>query len=225
MKDNGITGIYPKAIITSSETLFDYQREIIEEVFNCHVYDQYGCAEQVVFISQCEKETYHIHPEFGIVEFLREDDSRANPGETARLICTGFTNMAMPLIRYDIGDSGIFSDEKCSCGRRFPVIEHLVGRTDDIIITRDGRQIGRLDPVFKGLQTIKEAQIVQEDFDKIILRIVPGSKFQKHEAEVIALELKKRLGSRTHIEIDIVSEIPRTAAGKFRSVISKVKRA
>ncbi len=222
MKENNITGINPKAIITSSETLFDYQRETIEDVFNCPVFDQYGCAEQVVFISQCEKGTYHIHPEFGIVEFLKEDGSMAKPGEPARLICTGFTNRAMPLIRYDIGDAGVLSDKKCSCGRSFPVIEHIVGRTDDILITSDGRQVGRLDPVFKGLKSIKEAQIVQEDYHKIILRIVPGKDYQDNDGQVVVSELKKRLGNKVDIKVKIESQIERTSAGKFRAVISKV---
>lgn len=224
MKENSTSGIYPKAIITSSETLLDFQRETIEEVFGCPVFDQYGCAEQVVFISQCEKGAYHIHPEFGIVEFLREDGSKAEPGEPARLICTGFTNRAMPLIRYDIGDTGVLSDKKCSCGRNFPVIEQVVGRTDDILITSDGRQVGRLDPVFKGLQSIEEAQIVQEDHDNIILRIVPGKDYQDNDGQVVVSELKKRLGSKVDIKVKIETQIERTSAGKFRAVISKVKK-
>lgn len=224
IKENNIMGIAPKAIITSSETLFDYQRRVIEEAFHCPVFDQYGAAEQVVFISQCEEGTYHIHPEFGIVEFLREDGSRAAVGEPARLICTGFTNAAMPLIRYDIGDTGVLSDRKCSCGRNFPVIEHIVGRTDDLIITRDGRRVGRLDPVFKGVKSIKEAQIVQEDYDHIVLYIVPGKHIQSTEVEAVIWELKKRLGGQIDIRVEMVKEIARTARGKFRSVVSKLKR-
>lgn len=226
MQENNISSIHPKAIMTSSETLFDYQRKTIEDVFKCPVYDQYGCAEQVVFVSQCEKGAYHIHPEFGIVEFLREDGTRAEPGEQARLICTGFTNKAMPLIRYDIGDTGILAkNQNCSCGRNFPVIEHIVGRTDDILIMRDGRRVGRLDPVFKGLESIKETQIVQEDLDNVTLKIVPGDNYRQEEADIIVYELKKRLGSYTKITTQLVQEIPRTSSGKFRAVISKVKKS
>ena len=223
MHENNIDGIEPKAIITSSETLFDSQREIIEKVFNCPVFDQYGCAEQVVFISQCEKGYYHVHLEYGIVEFLREDGSTAEPGENARLICTGFTNKAMPLIRYDIGDTGILSNKKCICGRNYPVIEKIVGRTDDILVTKEGRQVGRLDPVFKGLQTIKEAQIIQEDYDKIILKIVPGVGYKNSDIQNVIWELKKRLGENSEIIVKKVVEIPRSANGKFRAVISNVK--
>ena len=225
MKEKGLGELYPKAIITSSETLLDYQREIIEEVFQCPVYDQYGAAEQVVFVSQCEKGTYHIHPEFGIVEFLREDGSDAMPGEPARLICTGFTNRAMPLIRYDIGDVGMRSDVKCRCGRNFPVIEKIVGRNEDLLITPDGRQVGRLDPIFKGLQSIKEAQIIQEDYDKVVVKVVPGSGFCESDSKVIIKELRKRLGSQVSVTLSIVNSVPRTSAGKFKAVISKVSRS
>lgn len=224
MKENNISGIHPRAIITSSETLFDYQRETVEEVFKCSIFDQYGSAEQVVFVSQCEKGAYHIHPEFGIVEFLKEDGSKAEPGEPAKLVCTGFTNHAMPLMRYDIGDTGILSDKQCPCGRNFPIIEQIVGRTDDILVTRDGRQIGRLDPVFKGLQSIEEAQIVQEDYDKIKLRIVPGKSFKEQDAQIIVRELKKRLGTQIDIRTEILSEIPRSAGSKFRAVISEIRK-
>lgn len=225
MRENNISSIRPKGIITSSETLLDFQRKVVEEVFGCPIFDQYGCAEQVVFISQCEKGSYHIHPEYGFVEFLREDGSNAEPGEEARLICTGFTNKAMPLIRYDIGDTGILSkNQNCACGRQFPVVEKIIGRTDDILVMRDGRQVGRLDPVFKGLQSIRETQIVQEDLDNVILKIVPGDNFNKSEADVIVYELKKRLGNEVKVTTKIVQEIPRTSAGKFRAVISKVKK-
>lgn len=223
MQENGLHGVYPRAIITSSETLLAHQRELIETVFRCRVYDQYGSAEQVVFISQCEKGTYHVHPEFGIVEFLRDDGSPAKPGEMARLICTGFTNLAMPLIRYDIGDTAILSEERCLCGRNFPVIEKLVGRTDDILVTPDGRRIGRLDPVFKGLTSVKEAQIVQVAIDKVIVRVVPGGTFVESDRRAIMDELSKRLGPFVEIGIETVLEIPRTNAGKFRAVVSLAK--
>lgn len=223
--ENGIKNIHPKAIITSSETLFNYQRKAIETAFQCPIFDQYGCAEQVVFISQCEHGSYHIHPEFGYVEFLRKDGSDAKPGEEARLICTGFTNRAMPLIRYDIGDTGVLAKEQnCPCGRNFPVVEKIIGRTDDILVMRDGRRVGRLDPVFKGLQTIKAAQIVQEDLDNVVLKLVPDESYDKKEAEVIVYEMKKRLGNQAKISVEILKEIPITNAGKFRAVISKVNK-
>jgi len=224
LKENSISGIYPKAIITSSETLLDHQRELIEEVFRCPVFDQYGCAEQVVFASQCEEGTYHLHPEFSIVEFLREDCTKALPGEPSRLICTGFTNRAMPLIRYDIGDTAILSDKRCPCGRNFPVLEMILGRVDDLIVTPDGRRIGRLDPIFKGLRLVREAQVIQKDYTTICVRIVPSENFNRKEADFITWEMKKRIGIGACVEIEVVENIPRSSGGKFRAVVSNISK-
>ena len=151
MKEQGLSGIFPRAIITSSETLLDHQRELIEEVFSS--------ARYLINMDALSKWFSHhsasagaimSHPEFGIVEFLRDDGSKASAGEPARLVCTGLTNRAMPLIRFDIGDTGILSDKKCACGRNFPVMEKIVGRTDDIIVTPDGRRVGKTRSCIQG---------------------------------------------------------------------------
>lgn len=213
-------GLYihsPKAIITSSETLLDHQREIILKAFNAPIFDQYGSAEQVLFISQCEYGTYHIHPEFGFVEAIKNNNE-----EAGEVIATGFTNKVMPLIRYRIGDTAIMGEERCECKRNFPVIKKIIGRVDDMIITPEGNYVGRLDPIFKGLSTIKHAQIVQEKLDQIVVNIVPAEDYHNNDGQVIVKELKKRLGEKMHISINIVSDIPLTKAGKFRSVVSHV---
>ena len=215
-------GIKPKAIITSSETLLAEHKRIIEQAFGCRVYDQYGSAEMAAFITQCEHGAYHINPEYGIVEILDDMGRSVKLGDAGRLVCTGFLNHAMPFIRYYIGDSAIFASDACKCGRNFPVIESLLGRTDDLIITKDGRSIGRLDPIFKGLTAIKETQIIQETIGTIIVKIVRDSGYNEKSADNLVRELKKRIGMDTKVVIEYVERIPRTSSGKFRSVISYV---
>ncbi len=46
--------------------------------------------------------------------------------------------------------------------RRLPVLEAL-DRLDDVVVTPDGRRVGRLDAVFKADLPIREAQILQSD--------------------------------------------------------------
>lgn len=219
---NDIEGPRPRAIITSSETLRPDQREAVCRAFRTRVFDQYGCAEQACFISECERGTYHVHPEFGVTEFL--PDSAASPESGYRIVATGFTNWAMPLLRYDMGDLAIPSRRRCDCGREFPVVEQLVGRMDDILIAPDGRRIGRLDPIFKGLQSIRRAQIVQESLRQIRVRIVPGVGFVPAHQESIRHELEKRLGRDLEYAFELVEEIPVGARGKFRAVISQISK-
>jgi len=223
MCQHGITDICPKAILTSGETLFDYQRELIEKVFNCQIFDQYGCTEQALFVSQCEKGTYHVHPEYGVVEILDDKNKPVGKGQIGRVVCTSFTNMAMPLIRYDLGDTASFGEYECDCGRNFPVLEKLCGRIDDYIITPEGNRVGRLDPVFKGLSSVKFAQMIQKEYGKLIVKIVPGNNYVEEDKDRILFELYKRVGNKMHIEIIIVNEIEQSANGKFRTVICEIQ--
>jgi phenylacetate-CoA ligase len=222
---NNVEGISVKAIITSAETLFDHQREKIEKAFGCKVYDQYGSAEQVVFVCECEHGTYHVNPEYGYLEVLDKNNQPVKAGELGEFVCTGFTNTAMPLIRYKIGDMGILSDKQCDCGRQFPVIERIDGRDDDVLVTPDGRYIGRLDPIFKGVEnTIKESQIIQEKIDLIRILIVRSEGYKEKDGEFIVKELEKRLGTALVHKIEYVDSIPRTKNGKYRAVICNVNK-
>jgi len=217
-------GVYPKAIITSAETLLDYQRDIIERAFKCKVYDQYGCTEQSLFVSQCEKGTYHIHPEHGIVEIINDQGDEVKPGEMGKVVCTSFVNKAMPLIRYDLGDTAIKGDDYCVCGRKFPTIDKIYGRQDDFIHTPDGRKVGRLDPIFKGLSSIKLAQVIQTKLDEITVKLIPGQTYAHTDGQVVQEELQKRVGSQIKINVELVKEIEKTQAGKFRAVISMINK-
>lgn len=212
-----------KAIVTSSETLFDYQRQLIEEVFGCPVFDHYGCAEQAVvaFQVKSEKDSPYIVPaQYCLVEVLDDCGNAVSPGDEGKLICTNIFNSSMPLIRYDIGDRAILKEYYPGT----PFAKSLVrisGRTDDVITTSEGVKVGRLDPMLKGLKGIKEAQIVQHSFKLIEIRLVLFDGESIDEERLIGL-LKDRVGDNFNVNINYMKSIPRNNSGKFRSVISKV---
>jgi phenylacetate-CoA ligase len=211
-----------KGITTSAETLFPEQRELLESVFGVPVYDQYGAAEMCVFVGQCKVGSYHIHADYGVLEFLREDGTNADPGEEAELVCTGFINPLMPLIRYRIGDRGIRSDTHCKCGSAFPVMEKIIGRMDDIIVTPDGRRIGRLSPVVKGFP-VKAVQYIQKVRESLEVHIVKDNGFTSETEKQLILELKKRLGDMISIQLIYETTIPLGRGGKLKSIISSVR--
>jgi len=97
-------------------------------------------------------------------------------------------------------------------------------RIEDILYTRQRGYVGRLDPIFKKLpNSIIEAQVIQEDVDRITILIVPDyTIFQSSHLDLLEEELKYRLGSDIHITKEIVERIPRGTAGKFKAVISKL---
>jgi phenylacetate-CoA ligase len=212
-------------VISNAEPLFAYQRELISRVFACPVRDTYGMCEMACAASECEAGKLHLWPEAGFFEVLNDaDDDPVMSGEIGRLVCTGLLNHDMPLIRYEVGDRVAIAPpgEKCACGRTLPVILSVEGRSDDLILTSDGRRIGRMDPIFKRDIPIREGQIIQQSLELIRVLVVPGLAFtQRHERKLIAA-VRERVGNMV-VQIEKVSEIPRSANGKFRAVISNVK--
>jgi phenylacetate-CoA ligase len=219
-RDAGLPAPRVKAVVTSAETVTQPQRALIEEMFGARCFDQYGCTEQSVFASQCERGTYHLHPEYGIVEVLR-DGEPARPGEPGEIVCTSFTNDAFPLLRYRLGDVVALGEGGCPCGRHFQVVDRILGRLDDVLVTPDGRRVGRLDPVFKGRRTIREAQVVQETESLVRVRIVPGPDYAVEDGLAVVRELEARLGPAMQIVVEQVNQIERTAGGKFRAVVNR----
>jgi phenylacetate-CoA ligase len=211
--------IRPRAILTSSETLLPHQRAAAEEAFECNVTDQYGSAEMSAFIAQCERGAYHVWASFGIVEVL-VDGRPARPRETGEIVTTGFINEAMPLIRYRTGDMAVMG-EGCGCGLPFMVLDRIEGRMDDILVTPDGRRVGRLDPVFKGLpdDAFREVQIAQVSPDRVVVRYVPGTRYDPSSVTSVKRELAKRLGPEVRVEEERMTSLPRGASGKIRAVV------
>jgi phenylacetate-CoA ligase len=206
------------AAITNAEPLYEYQRAAIEEAFSCPVRETYGMAETVAAASECEHGSLHRWPEAGIIETVDPQNGDRASGD---FVCTSLLNTDMPLIRYRVGDSGSIFDENCTCGRSLPLIKSIEGRSDDVLFTRDGTRVGRLDPVFKSSLPIVEAQIIQESLTTINVRYVPAANFSSDVLPSLAERIRERMGE-VAVTFDAVDEIPRTSRGKFRAVICKL---
>jgi phenylacetate-CoA ligase len=210
----------PRITTTGAETLLPHQRRTIEQGFSTRVTDQYGASEQCGNISECERHTYHVDMEFGAVEFL---PIPGQPGESRRIICTGFKNPVMPLIRYDIGDVATLSNAGCGCGRAAPTVERIDGRIESCIVTPDGRQMARLDFLFKTSEHIEEAQLIQDAADHVTVNVVRSPAYSQSDEDQLNHDLRIYLGDEIRITIEYLEEIPREPNGKFRQIVSRIE--
>lgn len=220
-KESGIKMPALKCAISNAEPLLAHQVETIREVFSCKMVNTYGMSELAAGACTFDNENELVlWPEVSKIEVLNFDnDNSVNEGENGRFICTTLLNKDMPLIRYEIGDSGAITRSRS--GINHYKITELTGRIDDLVKTRDGRRIGRLDPVFKNNLNIKEAQIIQKSAENFTIKIVPDINYNPSNAEAMVESLKQRIGDCI-VTIEVVDSIPRTNTGKFKAVISEV---
>jgi phenylacetate-CoA ligase len=222
---SGRRDIQMKVALSNAEPLFDYQRDAIAAAFQCPVRETYGMVENVAAASECGHGRLHLSPEVGLVEVL-DADQPVLAGTTGDLICTGFINTDMPLIRYRVGDRGALAhpEATCGCGRSLPLVVSIEGRTDDVLYTLDGRIIGRLDPVFKTNLPVLEAQIIQEALNHVRIRFVPAPGYTEAVGQSMVDRLRDRMGP-IEVTLEAISEVPRTSNGKFRAVVCNIPQS
>ncbi len=221
----GIEAPQLKVVITNAEPVYEWQKRIIAQVFRCPVRETYGMAEAVAAASECEHGGLHLWPEAGLVEVLEQGRPVA-PGQAGDLVCTGFSNQDMPLIRYRTGDRGRLRGDSapCKCGRTLPQLAAIEGRCDDVIFTADGRRVGRMHPAFATDLPVRELQVVQAAIGRIVIRYVPvGSASESLERD-LAGRICARLGA-VRLAFEPCAQIPRGPNGKFRAVVCNLSDA
>ena len=228
MRDNDIENPGVRVLTTTGDNLSQEHREDIESAFGVPVVDYYGAGgEGTHLASQCTRaDRYHLHVENSVVEILR-DGRPAKPGEVGAVVFTQLDNRAMPLVRYDLGDLATMGDgEPCPCGRAHPTIRAINGRACDVILTPRG---GALLPQFffigpfKMLDNLRGYQVVQEELDRLVVKLVADVGCDKEASEKAIREyISEAAEGSLKIGFEWVDEIPLAGLGKPRPVVSKI---
>ncbi len=212
-----------RAVITTSEKLTPEMRSAMERAFHCPIFEEYSTVENALFASECERGRLHVSPDVSVVEILRPDGTACTAGEPGEVVTTCLMRDYQPMIRFRLGDVAAWSEEVCPCGRSMPVIQEVVGRIEDVVVGPDGRQMVRFHGVFTNQPHVLEGQIVQETLNFIRVLIVPINGFDDADRDTIVARLRQRLGDDMEFNVELVDTIPRTKAGKFQAVVSKLK--
>ncbi len=220
MNEAGLTLDYePDALVLSSEKLTTEMKAAIQQAFRARAFEEYGATENCMLATECEHGRLHANPDFGIIEIVDDQNQPVLPGVEGRILCTSLLNDAQPLIRYDVGDLGVWSEATCPCGRNhLPVLNEIVGRLEDVVVGPDGRQMVRFHGIFIDLPHVLEGQVIQGAHDRFTVKVVTRDGFGSAEEAMIRKRFADRLGP-VSVEIHRVTEIPRNARGKFRAVI------
>ena len=210
---NGIRGC-----IAESESLYPWQRKLIEEQFGARTFSTYGMVEKVLYASECVNcSRYHIYPQYGIPETIMASDG------IYELVGTGLINYAHPLIRYKTADIGALSSPACSsCSFSYESLELIEGRIGDLLIDKAGKALSpmRVGVNSTAFKNVRMFQFYQDTPGKVILRLVKKPHFSDFDAEKIRGRVIADLGltekqNLIDIEIVFVSDVQRSPSGKF----------
>ena len=227
LKKRGIQAYQPKGIITSAEVLKPEDREIIEDVCGCKVFNRLGCREFSVIASECEKHNgLHVMSEGLYVEILK-NNKHAAPGELGEIVITDMLNLPMPLIRYRIKDTARWKEGTCSCGRGLPRISDVEGRVTGFIVGADRQLCSGVvlaTMIISHKPTLGQIQILQTEIGKITYKIAVGneSNLSQEDRDYLREKTSLYLGKETEIAYEFVDHIPHESSGKYLFSISTI---
>jgi phenylacetate-CoA ligase len=218
----GLRAYQPRTIVVGAEKLHGFQREMIERVFAAPVYETYGSREFTLIGAECDHHAgLHVTSENPVVEVVNDQGQPVRPGEEGDVLVTDLFNVAMPFVRYAIGDRAIASSESCCCGRGLPLLKKVVGRQLDVLTTVDGRRLaGEFFPhLLKDCASVRQFQAVQSRRNLVELKLVVDSHWGADERESLCRVVQRSIGESTRLLIHEVDRILLTKTGKLRVVV------
>jgi len=229
LKDSGKPFPPIKGMLCSSEQLYDFQKQLFEEVFgkDARIFVHYGHYEMAALAGFCEyTDDYHVLPQYGFVELLDKNDEQVTqPGAVGEIVATSFIMHATPFIRYRTEDLAVFKGFGCEkCGRPYQIWERIEGRLQELIATKTGRLISTsmLNMHDETYDHLKQFQFHQRERGTVIFRFIPKSSCTDEVLSEVKRNLQGKLGDDIELILEAVEEIPLTKRGKHRLLIQEL---
>lgn len=197
-----------KAVFLISENLLEWQRAEIESYFSCPIVPFYGHTERSVF-AECDnglEQGYRFNPLYGYTEVM--DDGS--------IVCTGFINPRMPLIRYKLDDAAFATKELY-----FLIEGHRDGTA---IIGSNGEEITQTSfegMHVKALAKVSAYQLIQQSIGECDFLFMAEKRLSQVEIDKIAEELNCGITSLKWTPMQ-VETFQLTDRGKFKPIIVNI---
>lgn len=218
MKENSLKLNYKfEAIMFGSEPLYDFQKELIKEVFDTKLCYWYGHTEKAILAGNCENDDrFHAYPQYGITEVI--------DGE---LVGTSFWNEATPFIRYKTMDFAESGDDNCKkCKRYYQLLNKIDGRLQDYIVNNDQELVTLTALIFAQhfdcFSKIRQMQLFQDKIGIVIVKIIPTKDFNNKDEKEIIEKMLYASHNKIVVTVEIVEIIVKTNAGKLRFLDQKL---
>lgn len=228
-KEAGITDVRFKSVISWGDKMFPHYRKTIEEVFHTKVFETYGCTEGIMISGACEYGNQHILSPHVYLELVDENGNEVAPGEQGFVLVTRLDGYTMPLIRYYLGDLAVKKKDEgiCKCGKKLPMLEKIIGRDTDIVITVSGKKliVHFFTGIFEHVPQIKQFRVIQHAVEDIEVEMVTAPDYTDDVKEKVQNRIYELATERFPLRFTQVDHIPPTASGKPQIILSKLPKA
>ena len=212
-----------KICIVTSERLFEKDKQLIQEALGVPVINEYGASEVGLIAFEDFENHWIVNSEDLYIEILDENDKILPYGEEGRVVITSLYNKAHPMIRYDIGDIGCLSSKSTL---KKPILEKLIGRTNDIARLPDGKVVPGLTfyyvtkTIIEDNGNIKEFIIIQTKTDEFKIEYVSEYELNSVQKSRIMDAVKIYVGENLHIIFERKDILKRSRSGKLKQFTS-----
>jgi phenylacetate-CoA ligase len=214
-----------RGVVTSASTLYPFIRTEVEQAFGCPIYNRYGSREVGSFAGErTPGGGLEVFAATHWVEVVRPDGQPCAPGEEGDVLVTCLTNLAMPLIRYRIGDRATVGEAVATPTPSVEVLQTVTGRANDAFVRPDGTTVPGIFfmyfiGVFYSRDWIRMFQVVQRGYDDVVIRIVPAADPPANALQEIGDTLRRVVGQSCRVDFEFTDTIEKLSSGKHRYLV------
>ena len=213
-------GVQLEALLCRGSSVTPSLRDALRRVFGAGTVEFYSSKEGGALAQACPQgHGFHINAETVLLEVVDADGRPTAPGEKGRAVITPFGSTAMPLIRYDQGDT-VVAGTTCSCGRTLPMIEAVSGREKQRFRHPDGRERSRELPEscwkMIGAGQLQIAQVGPTNYE---IRYTPHNWGDPRDEAGFVRVFREIFFEDSQVRFVELPEVPLTPSGKFRATV------
>ena len=194
-------------------------RRQIEAGFGARVYESYGSHEFHLIAAECpETGLLHVNERTVLLEVLN-GDGEVGSGQGGETVITALHSFTQPFIRFRLGDWVERGPAPCPCGLPWATLKRVEGRKVDWIKLPGGDSIPpeRLCMALSmTMPWIKQYQIIQENRESLLVKVVPFEPPRQSEIEQLSRALSEFVKGELRCSFEFVDHIPLGPAGKFQ---------
>ncbi|MEP3837369.1 MAG: phenylacetate--CoA ligase family protein [Algibacter sp.] len=212
-----------KACVVTSEMLFEDDKKLMETQFGVPIINEYGASELDLIAFKNPNGNWQVNSESLFVEILDDKGAVLPYGEEGRIVITSLYNKAHPFIRYDIGDVGTLSKKSTI---KTPILEKLIGRTNDIAVLGSGKKAAGLTfyyitkSIIEDDGKVKEFIIEQHKLDTFKIIYVSTETLSEEKKKIITTEMENYLEKGLQILFERQDKLIRSKSGKLKQFTS-----